>query len=144
MNNLYELFEKCMLSTDGTATFCSKMINNVVPNNKFNMIDFNGVSNLSNSSNLNIKTVENEFTELKLVDNYISYTNDDAKLYLVSLLQILKDEDYLDMYKVESNKEHDSWTAIIHSVNDEKKSVIHEIFDELPKSFNSRISAYLS
>lgn len=144
MNNLYELFDKCMLSTDGTATFCSKMINTIIPDTKFNMIDFNGDSALSNASNLNINALNNDFSELKLIDNYISYTNDDAKLYLDSLLQILKDANYLDNYTVESNKADDSWDAIIHSVDKEKKSVIHGIFDELPKSFNSRISAYLS
>ena len=140
MKNYYDLFDQCLQNQGTNVTYCSKILNDIVPVKQFGMNSLREITNISITSNLN----ESEFSNLKIVNNIASFTNDDAKYYLNSLLEILHDASYLEEYSVTLSEANDSLVAIMKASNNEKKTEIYELFGELPKSFNSRVLAYLS
>ena len=144
MENYYTLFEKCLLNTGTTVTYCSRMLRDIAPSS---MIEFEKVKNFSRFSvvsDYSLKIINDELVNIKLISEIPSYTNDDAKIYLDSILNLLKDSMYLDHYKITFDEKNDSLIAIMKAVDNEKKSEIYELFDEFPKSLNSRILTYLS
>lgn len=144
MENYYTLFEKCLLNTGTTVTYCSRMLRDIAPSS---MIEFEEVKNFSRFSvvsDYSLKIINDELVNIKLISEIPSYTNDDAKIYLDSILNLLKDSMYLEHYKITLDEKNDSLIAIMKAVNNEKKSEIYELFDEFPKSLNSRILTYLS
>lgn len=144
MENYYTLFEKCLLNTGTTVTYCSRMLRDIAPSS---MIEFEKVKNFSRFSvvsDYSLKIINDELVNIKLISEIPSYTNDDAKIYLDSILNLLKDSMYLEHYKITFDEKNDSLIAIMKAVDNEKKSEIYELFDEFPKSLNSRILTYLS
>lgn len=144
MENYYTLFEKCLLNTGTTVTYCSRMLRDIAPSS---MIEFEEVKNFSRFSvvsDYSLKIINDELVNIKLISEIPSYTNDDAKIYLDSILNLLKDSMYLEHYKITLDEKNDSLIAIMKAVDNEKKSEIYELFDEFPKSLNSRILTYLS
>lgn len=144
MENYYTLFEKCLLNTGTTVTYCSRMLRDIAPSS---MIEFEKVKNFSRFSvvsDYSLKIINDELVNIKLISEIPSYTNDDAKIYLDSILNLLKDSMYLEHYKITLDEKNDSLIAIMKAVDNEKKSEIYELFDEFPKSLNSRILTYLS
>lgn len=144
MKDYYDFFEKCLQTAGTNVTYCSKMANHIIPSKKFGMQNFYKTINFPITSNLNIKQSEGDFSNWKIVDRMTSFTNDDAKNYLNSLLIILHDAHYIENYDVTLNEESDSWVAVMKATDEDKKSEIYELFSDLPKSFNSRVLAYLS
>lgn len=142
MKNYYNFFEKCLQHSGTNMTYCSKMANDIVPSKKYGMHSLQEMTNFSITSNL--KQSEGDFSNWKVVNKFTSFTNDDAKYYLHSLLDILQEAHYIEEYDVSLNEASDSWVAVMKATGKEKKSEIYELFGDLPKSFNSRVVAYLS
>jgi hypothetical protein len=120
------------------------MLRDIAPSS---MIEFEEVKNFSRFSvvsDYSLKIINDELVNIKLISEIPSYTNDDAKIYLDSILNLLKDSMYLEHYKITLDEKNDSLIAIMKAVDNEKKSEIYELFDEFPKSLNSRILTYLS
>lgn len=144
MKNYYDFFEKCLQNSGTNMTYCSKMANDIVPSKKYGMHDLQEMTNFSITSNLNLKQSEGDFSNWKVVNKLTSFTNDDAKYYLYSLLDILHEAHYIEKCDITLNEASDSWVAVIKAMDEEKKSEIYELFGDLPKSFNSRVLTYLS
>ena len=58
-------------------------------------------------------------------------------------MEILKDANYVKDYNITLSDTDDSLVTIMEALNEDKKSELYDIFDELPVSFNSRVLAYL-
>ena len=50
---------------------------------------------------------------------------------------------YVKDYNITLSDTDDSLVTIMEALNEDKKSELYDIFDELPVSFNSRVLAYL-
>ena len=144
MKNYYELFEKCIQSNGTNHTYCSKMLKNIIPTKNYEMMRLEEITNISITSNLTIKPSEGEFNSWKIIDKNLSFTNDDAKFYLNSLIEILCEAKYIKGYDLTFNDTDDSLVAFMETTDLEKKIEIYELFNDLPKAFNSRVVTYLS
>ena len=143
MYNIYELFEKCIQSVGTTSSYCSKAINDIIPSKKFQISNVNIIHNLNIKSTFDLEINHCELSDWKIVNYYEIFTNDDASKYLKSLMEILKDANYVKDYNITLSDTDDSLVTIMESLNEDKKSELYDIFDELPVSFNSRVLAYL-
>ncbi len=144
MKNYYELFEKCIQSSGTKASYCSRALNDIIPSEKYTIKNINGIDSLNIKSIFNSKINNDEFSDWKIINKYEPFTNDDASNYLKSLLKILKNADYLKNYSITVSDTNDSLVAIMETFDRDKKLELYEMFDDLPKSFNSRVLAYLS
>lgn len=144
MNNYYNLFEKCLQSDGTTATYCSRILKNIIPNEKVEFENVNKFSTLSTITEKSLNLINDDLINIKVLSKVTSFNNDDAKYYLHSILNLLEESKYLKDYKITSDDKNDSLVAIMHAMDDQKKSEIYELFNEFPKSLNSRVLAYLS
>lgn len=145
MNNVYELFDRCIQSMGTTkASYCSKALNDIIPSEKYVINEINSLSNLVIQSSLDFEINNDEYTEWKIIDNNKSFTNDDASVYLRTLMNLFMEAKYLKNYEITLNDTNDSLVAIMETVDNDKKSELYDVFSELPKAFNSRVMAYLS
>lgn len=144
MNNYYDFFEQCMQSQGTNMTYCSKMANNIIPSKKYAMHSLHEMARFSITSNLSLKESEGEVSSWKVLDGMTTFTNDDAKYYLSSLLEILYEANYISEYDLEKNESNDYWVTVIKAIDEDKKSEIYNLFGSLSTSFNSRVLAYLS
>ena len=143
MYNIYELFEKCIQSVGTTSSYCSKAINDIIHSKKFQISNVNIIHNLNIKSTFDLEINHCELSDWKIVNYYEIFTNDDASKYLKSLMEILKDANYVKDYNITLSDTDDSLVTIMEALNEDKKSELYDIFDELPVSFNSRVLAYL-
>lgn len=144
MENYYTLFEKCLSNTGTTVTYCNRILRDIVPSSNINLERANRFSKFSTISENSLNMIGDDLVNIKLVSSVISFTNDDAKYYLDSILSLLKNTMYLDHYKITIDEKNDSLIAIMKATDNEKKSEIYELFDEFPKFLSSRVLTYLS
>lgn len=144
MNNYYNLFERCLQNEGTTTTYCSKILKNIIPNEKIEFESVTKFSTLSTITEKSLNLINYDLVNIKILSKISSFNNDDARYYLDSILHLLEKSEYLNDYKITFDNKNDSLIAIMHATDEEKKSEIYELFNEFPKSLNSRVLAYLS
>ena len=136
MNNIYELFERCIQSEGTISSQCVYILDNNLPtkNYQFSTI-FENTKDFSDDYNC--------YSEIKTISSIDTFNMDDALDYMNIFLKKLKEFEYLERFSISNSKFEDSLVIKLGVKNKNLENDIYDIFNLLPSSVNSRITTYI-